>query len=258
MSRDPQFGVDRACALAQEREVALVELREHRVGGPVDADAGGEAVVAGDLRGGVAIGYVGERPGPTRHPQVLQPVLGEHDQRRGARRRESRLDPGDSPREDRLDRHVDGQALPEVDGAAVEEQKARRRPAVRAPVTDLQLAVVESVHVLADAHLQLAAGQRWGDVAVDHDRRARGLKSVVVAGHQSACSRRSREWRSRAARSSSSSTSGLRTVGGFVELEPDAAEGDVGAGTTSTSWISTAISAQPYRHACRQLRRTYL
>ena len=35
---DPQLGVDRAGALAQEREVALVDLREHLVRRPADVD----------------------------------------------------------------------------------------------------------------------------------------------------------------------------------------------------------------------------
>ena len=140
---------------------------------PGDANVGRQPVVAGDLGRDVGIGDVGERPRAARHAQVLEAILGEHRQRRGTAVREPGLDPGDPAAEDRLVGHGQRQLLAEVEQLTVEVQERRLLATVGSPVADLQLAVIQAVHVFSHPRPELAAGQGGRLLTVDGDRRAR-------------------------------------------------------------------------------------
>jgi len=79
--------------------------------------------------------------------------------------------PGDLPGEERLVGQEDLELLAEVENLLVEEEEVGV-VAVRAPVAELELAVRQAVHGLADAHPQHAAGQARRLGAVDLDLRA--------------------------------------------------------------------------------------
>jgi len=155
---EPQVGVGQHGALAQEGQVALVDLRQHRVAGAGKVGVGRQAVVAAQRADDVGVGLVLEHAGAARHAQVLQPVLGMDDQRRRRERREARLQPHDAAVEDGGAADADDEVLAEVEHAAVEPQEAGAAARV-APVAEFGLAVRQAGLVLAADEAQQARVQ---------------------------------------------------------------------------------------------------
>ena len=152
----PQLGVERPRPIAQEREVALVDLGERRRaagrGRRRRRSARGRPRSA---RITSASSVLCECARAARHPQVLEAVLGEHREGRRARFGIARLQAGDAAREHPLAEQRDRQVLAEVERAPVEVQEAGRAVG-GTPVAERGLARGEAVDLLVDAQRRAA------------------------------------------------------------------------------------------------------
>jgi len=169
----PHLSVDGARAIAQQREVALVHLRDHLVRRPVHVDVRAEAVGARDLPNDVRVAHVLERPRTPRHAQLLEPILGQDGDERRPDLGEAALEGRDLPFKERLVLDLHAQRLAEVEHLAIEVEEVHLLPD-RPPVADHELAARHAGGRLVDVHRHEALAERRVVAPVDGERRPRG------------------------------------------------------------------------------------
>src|SRR6185503_9657784 len=116
----PQLCVNRARAITQKCKVALIDLRQKLVAGPVHIDIRAQAVIGGYLIHHIAVAEIGEGSGAPGHPQVLKPVLGQHRDLRRLALRETGFEGGDLAVENDIVVQLNLKRFAEVEGLSVE------------------------------------------------------------------------------------------------------------------------------------------
>jgi hypothetical protein len=178
----PQLAAEREGALAQEGEVALIDLRQHGVRRSGQVDRRLQAVLAGDAARNVGVALLLETARTALHPKILQPVLGENGELRDTAGRKTAFERHDPTGEKALVGELDVQALAKLEPSAV-EQGVVVLAVLQAPVAENQFGARQAIAARVDAQFVQRRGEVGSALTVDLDHRAGAVQGKGGVRH---------------------------------------------------------------------------